>query len=156
MNAKKYVNKEKRKSSRIQSGAFFLNSGSVNFYNVKYTVLQNSLHGFQHAFCLDEVEIFLDLCSETFNLVEVFVPDACSSENTLCNHQCIACGPEILEQVHDFRCIIRYNLCTVFTLTTFIIGDDSCKSEYKSLRQLTLALQIGLQSWKITCTELRE
>lgn len=37
--------------------------------------LENRLHGFKHAFLLDEVKILLNQCIESADLVEVFLPD---------------------------------------------------------------------------------
>lgn len=62
----------------------------------------------------------------------------------------------LLQQVHDLLVVVRNNLGTIGTLATLIVSDDSGKTEYQTLRQLALALQIGLHAGEVASLELRE
>ncbi len=119
-------------------------------------ILKNRLYRFKHSLLLDKVEVFLNEFCKTGYVVKVFTPDEFCTENAIRNLLSIACCPQFLEQVHNLNIVVRNDFCTVGTLATLIIGDNSCKTEYQTLWQFALSFEISLHSWQVASLELGE
>ena len=119
-------------------------------------LLQDSLYGLKHTFLLNKVEVFLQKLCQSAYAVKVLSPDIGCGEHAVSNLLGVASCPEFLEEVHNLLSIVWYNLCSVLTLATLVVGDDGCKTEYQSLWQLALALQVCLYAWKVAGAEFRE
>ena len=99
-----------------------------------------------------EVEVLGDEVGESRDGdVEVFVPDGFLSQYTFYDAACIACGPEIGEELKDFGGIIRLNRCTVGACAASVVEDDGSKSEDETLGESASTLEVGLESRKVAC-----
>ena len=127
----------------------------VFLYLIIY-ILQNSLYSLKHTLALDEIEECLDHGVKPLYLVEVLSPDVCSSEHTVSHLLSVFGSLQVIEQLHNLLRVVGDNLHTVLTLATLVVGDDGCKTEDESLRQLALALEVCLHSWQVACAEFRE
>ena len=74
----------------------------------------------------------------------MLTPNPVSSKNAFCNLLGIASSPQLCQQVHNLLVVIWSNWSTICTSTTLVVCDDSSKTKYKTLWQLTLTLQIYL------------
>ena len=116
----------------------------------------NALDCLKHTDTLNEVEILFHHSVQTWNLVQILLPDKLSTKHTVGHLLCIARSPKIFQQIHDLLIVVWYDLYTVLALATLIVGDDGSQTEYQALGQFTLAVEIGLYSGQVTSLELRE
>ena len=121
-----------------------------------YAFLKNGLDGLQHSLLLDNVEELLNHSVQSLNLVQVFLPDEFCAQNTVCHLLRIAGSPQVFQQIHNLLVVVGNNFHTVGTLATLVVGDDGSQTEYQTLRQLALALQIGLHAGQVASLELGE
>ena len=84
------------------------------------------------------------------------MPDVVEAEYAFCYLLGVASSPKLCELVHDLLVVVWLDRSTVLTNTTLIVSDDSSETEYQSLWQLTLTLQVDLHAWEVASLELRE
>ena len=126
-------------------------------YNSYYLFLQNCLYSLKHTLLLDKVEVFLhELCQSWNSLVQILVPDVVEAEHTFCNLLSVAGSPEFLELVDDLLVVVRLDRSTVLAYAALVVCDDGSQTEYESLWEFALALEIYLYSWQVACLILRE
>jgi len=118
--------------------------------------LQDGLDSLEHTLLLNEVEEVLDHHVQTLNLVEVLLPDELGTENTVGDLLRVAGSPEVSQQLHNLLVVVGDDVDTVLTLATLVVGDDGSETEDETLRQLALALQIGLHAGQVAGLELGE